>query len=303
MSGNEIIVYDQVADPSEFVKQLGLAILHSEMFGCNNASQGAVLALECMARRVPPMTLAERYHIIHGRLSMRADAMLADFRTKCGGGHRMIERTPEAAEIELTLNRSESQNFRLTWEEARQEPFVYVGKESSVIEKIQAGRWKELMMKPKYATPRSRCQMLWARVVSDGVRAMAPEVVAGYYTAEEIDDEPEAATSPAKQPPEATPIITGNVVEPSKRGGGLRLSGETPPQSLDENEVNLQGPCSADHVDMIRHLGQQLQIPVEAIKGMIERRGKSKLAELSMLEAEDIIRKLERKLREDEIPF
>jgi hypothetical protein len=54
---------------------------------------------------------------------------------------------------------------------------------------------------------------------------------------------------------------------------------------------------------MIRHLGQQLQIPVEAIKGMIQRRGKTKLADLSVLEADDIIRKLERKLREEEIPF
>jgi hypothetical protein len=207
MTTSELIVYDQVGDPNEFIKTLGLAILHSEMFGCNNASQGAVLALECMARRVPPMTLAERYHIIHGRLSMRADAMLADFRTKCGGSHRVIERTPNVAHIELTVGK-ESRSFSLTWEDARHEPFAYVGKEASIIDKIQRGLWKELMMKPKYATPRSRCQMLWARVVSDGVRAMAPEVVAGYYTPEEIDDTPEAATHPAKQPPEATPIVT-----------------------------------------------------------------------------------------------
>jgi hypothetical protein len=251
------------------------------------------------------MTLAERYHIIHGRLSMRADAMLADFRTKCSGSHKVIERTADAAEIELAIKGSKQvQRFRLTWEEAKQEPFVYVGKEASIIERIQKGAWKDLMLKPKYATPRSRCQMLWARVVSDGVRAMAPEVVAGYYTPEEIDDGPEGAVPPAKQLPETTPIITGTVVEPPKQPGrGLRLSGEVQPQSLDSSEVQLDGPCSADHVDMIRHLGQQLKIPVDAIKGMIQRRGKERLAELTILEAEDIIRKLERKLREDEIPF
>ena len=168
MSTNDIIVYDQVADPSEFVKQLGLAILHSEMFGCTNASQGAVLALECMAKRMPPMALAERYHITHGRLSMRADAMLGAFRTQCGGSHRIVERTPDAAEIELTAG-GESQRFRLTWEDARCETFPYLGKEASIIERIQKSAWKDLMLKPKYATPRSRCQMLWARVVSDGV--------------------------------------------------------------------------------------------------------------------------------------
>ena len=92
--------------------------------------------------------------------------------------------------------------------------------------------------------------------------------------------------------------------EPPKQAGhGVRLSGEVQPQSLDSSEVRLDGPCSADHADMIRHLGQQLDIPVEAIKAMIERRGKQRLAELTILEAEEIIRKLERKLREEEIPF
>jgi hypothetical protein len=303
----DIIVYDRMEDPGEFVKQMGLAILHSEMFGCTNASQGAVLALECMARRVPPMTLAERYHIIHGRLSMRADAMLSDFRTKCGGSHRIVERTADAAEIELTAA-GQSHRFRLTWEDAKGEPFVYVGKESIVLEKIQQGRWKDLMVKAKYATPRARSQMLWARVVSDGVRAMAPEVVAGYYCPEEIDDLPE----PAARAPQHAPIV-GEIVQsgtptptptPTEQPRkGISLSAETQPQSLDSSEVQLDGPCSADHVDMIRHLGQQLKIPVEAIKGMIERRGKSRLVELTILEAENIIRKLERKLREEEIPF
>ena len=303
MSGQELIVYDRMENPADFVKQMGLAILHSEMFGCTNASQGAVLALECMTRRVPPMTLAERYHIIHGRLSMRADAMLADFRAKCGGSHRIIERTADAAEIELTAG-GESHRFRLTWEDAKGEPFVYVGKESIVLEKIQQGRWKDLMVKAKYATPRARSQMLWARVVSDGVRAMAPEVVAGFYTPEEMDDLPEQPARVAQHAPIVSEAVSTSKPTPTEQPRkGVTLSAEVQPQSLDSNEVQLDGPCSADHADMIRHLGQQLKIPVDAIKGMIERRGKTKLADLTILEAEDIIRKLERKLRDEEVPF
>ena len=307
MSGQELIIYDRMENPGEFVKQMGLAILHSEMFGCTNASQGTVLALECMARRVPPMTLAERYHIIHGRLSMRADAMLASFRTERGGSHQIIERTAEAAEIELTAG-GQSHRFRLTWEDAKGEPFVYVGKEATVLEKLQQGRLKDLMLKAKYATPRARSQMLWARVVSDGVRAMAPEVVAGYYTPEEVDDLPESVT----RAPQHAPIV-GEIVQTEKATPtepqreqprkGVSLSAETQPQSMDASEVQLDGPCTADHADMIRHLGQQLKIPVEAIKGMVERRGKQRLVELTILEAEDIIRKLERKLREEECPI
>ena len=301
MSGQELIVYDRMENPADFVKQMGLAILHSEMFGCTNASQGAVLALECMTRRVPPMTLAERYHIIHGRLSMRADAMLADFRAKCGGSHRIIERTADAAEIELTAG-GESHRFRLTWEDAKGEPFVYVGKESIVLEKIQQGRWKDLMVKAKYATPRVRSQMMWARVVSDGVRAMAPEVVAGFYTPEEMDDLPEQPARVAQHAPVASEIVQAEKpTEPPRKG--IKLSADTKPQSSDENECDLDGPCMADHVDEIKDLAQQLKIPPTAIKSMVERRGKHRLMDLSILEAEDIIRKLKRKLRDEEVPF
>ena len=42
--------------------------------------------------------------------------------------------------------------------------------------------------KDNWATPRSRMQMLWARVVSDGVRTMAPEICSGIYTPEETAD-------------------------------------------------------------------------------------------------------------------
>lgn len=185
MSTTAVTVYDGIKDPLEWIKFTGEHIAKSGMFGCSNVSQGVVFAMELMAKRMPALSLAERYHVIFGKLSMKSDTMLADFRTKIGGEHKQISRTAEAAEIELILKK-EKHRYRFTWEEAQQEPFIYEGKDTEVLAKLAAG--KTPAIKAKYATPRSRMQMLWARVVSDGVRAMAPEIIAGCYAPEEIAD-------------------------------------------------------------------------------------------------------------------
>jgi len=180
----EVAVYDRIQNVGQFVDQLGEAIYRSGMFGCDSPSQGRIMAMECMARRQPPLALAERYNVIKGKLSMKADAMMAGFRA-LGGKTKVIKRDENEACIELRLD-GEKERFRFTWEEAQKEPFIYLGKESDVLAKLEAG--KPPAIKPKYATPRSRMQMLWARVVSDAVRTMAPEVCAGTYTPEEQAD-------------------------------------------------------------------------------------------------------------------
>ena len=158
------------------IYQIGKAFASSGMFGCKNAEQGVMLAMTCHMEGITPMEHHRRYHMIDGTPSMRADAMLAEFRMK-GGKHRIIERTQQAAEVELERD-GEKQRFRLTWAEAQVEPFVWKKTE----------RGKKPLLKTNYATPRARAQMLWARVVSDGVRAFCPEVNAGVYTPEEVGD-------------------------------------------------------------------------------------------------------------------
>jgi hypothetical protein len=181
----EVAVYDRINNVGAFVDQLGQAIYRSGMFGCESPSQGTVMAMECMARRQPPLSLAERYNVIKGKLSMKADAMLAGFR-QAGGKTKVVKRTDEEACIELRLD-GEKERFRFTWADAQKEPFIYNGKESDVLKVLHLGGSPPI--KPKYATPRSRMQMLWARVVSDAVRTMAPEVCAGAYTPEEHEPE------------------------------------------------------------------------------------------------------------------
>ena len=124
--------------------------------------------------------------MIKGRVSKKTDAILADFHM-IGGTHLPISRTEEVAEAKFTLGKA-SYTSKLTWEECKSEPFIYQGKEDDVVQLLEAGKMDALKIKAKYRTPRARKQMLWARVVSDGVRVVAPECCRGIYTPEEVDD-------------------------------------------------------------------------------------------------------------------
>lgn len=179
-------IYERIADPLAAAKFLGEAIAQSGMFGLTNPKQGVIYAWECLVRRMPPLMLKETYHVIQGSLSMRAEKMLSNF-NEGGGKHEIISRTGEVAAIKLTFEGKENV-FALTWDEAQKEPFVYSGKEKEVIPLLLTGKLDKLKVKDKYATPRARSQMMWARVVSDGVRAVMPSAICGCYTPEEISD-------------------------------------------------------------------------------------------------------------------
>lgn len=169
-------VWDRIADPMEFVKNFGTALYASKMFGCHNAQQGMVFALAILSEKSNPIAIKRRYHIIGGNLTMRADAMLAEFRMNFDGAHEIVERTAEAAEIELKRKGQKPYRLRFAWDDALKEPFVWGSPDKQGKREI----------KTNYATPRARMQMLWARVASDAVRAYCPEVNAGVYTPEEI---------------------------------------------------------------------------------------------------------------------
>lgn len=184
MSTGMIATNQSPAAMMEFVKQLGKDIAVSKMFGAENENQGRVLALACLVRGRDPLSLPLEYHLMGGKLTMRADAMLGRF-SSAGGVYEIIEHSPNAAEIKMEF-KGRKFHERFTWEEAQQEPFVYEGK--GVVKLLQAGKQAELQLKDNYATPRRRMQQLWCRVVSDGVRVIAPELVTGSYSPQETSD-------------------------------------------------------------------------------------------------------------------
>lgn len=173
--------------------QIGKMFEESGMFGCSQQGQGTVLAMTCIQEGMTPLQFIERYHIVEGRPSMRADAMLARL-LELGGSYQVVARDADKASIEAQF-RNAVYTSTLTWADASQEPFT----------KDRGGKPKH-----NWATPRSRMQMLWARVVSDAVRVVCPLANFGSYTEEEIRD---MAPAPVVDEPTRTRKPTMTVVE------------------------------------------------------------------------------------------
>lgn len=186
------------------LQTLGHIISKTELFGVTSPEVGLSIVAMCQQKHISWMDFMQNFHMIKGRVSKKADAMLADLH-RIGGTHKVLTRTPEKAECLFKCGGSEYTST-ITWEECLEEPFVYCGgKEDDIITAIMNGhKWpngKPLEMKAKYRTPRARKQMLWARCVSDGVRTVAPECCQGVYTPEEVSDFPENFTRPASRLP------------------------------------------------------------------------------------------------------
>lgn len=267
MTTTALAAYGRVHDVQSFIRELGENIAKSQMFGCENVQQGYVLATACVAKGKDPLTLAEDYHIIHGRLSMRADRMLAGLMER-GGKYRVISRTADAACIEISYD-GQTHQFSLTWDEAKHEPFTKRTDRKTGQEKIS----------DSYATPRKRMQMLWARVVSDGVRTMCPVVLSGRYTPEELGDDHE--TEPTE---EAEYVVVAESVSPSPTTGEPTIT-ETP-----------RGSATHAAIAEIKTLYDALEVPHEKRDDILRKYGTGSLLSLSQEQADELLGKLRAKL-------
>lgn len=184
--------------------QVGQLLAQTGMFGTSNPAEGFVIAALCHQSGITFIEYMQTYHLIKGKVSKRADAIQADFQSR-GGKLKIVQRDDKGSVVELERDGAKFKSSVL-WADCLAEPFVYEGKEADIVAAL-AGDAKAkaaLKLKAKYATPRSRMQMLWARAISDGVRAVDPGSVQGSYTPEEIGDLDEggrAAPEPVKIDP------------------------------------------------------------------------------------------------------
>lgn len=159
-------IYDRMPDPLSAVEKMGAWLAKSGMLGIKTPEQGVVVAMTCMQERITPLEFRRRYHIIQGAPSMRADYMQSEFQR--AGGRLTWDRTDdEVCELTLTHPEHAPQGFRVRVELATlQKRGVCTNREQYA----------------KY--PR---QMLRARAVSEGIRAIMPSINAGEYTPEEME--------------------------------------------------------------------------------------------------------------------
>lgn len=187
--GNELAIRS-VAD----LEAIGAKFEQSGMFGCSQQGQGLVLAMTCAMQGITPLEFNQTYHIIDGRVSMRADAMLAKF-VERGGRFVIRERSTSRAAALFAKDGNEIE-AEYTMDEAR----------ASGICLAKDGK----SLKTNWA--KFQKQMLWARLVSDSVRAIDPGVNMGTYTPEEVHDMDDAPTAKVVVP---DPIQRKRKAEPA----------------------------------------------------------------------------------------
>jgi hypothetical protein len=321
--------YSKIDDPVKAADQLGTWLAQSQMMGAITAQQGKLLAFDILARGVPITEPILMYYVVANRLTMKADVMLAEFNA-AGGKHRILENTADAAEIELT-DGEQVHSFRVSWEEAKQEPWPY-GKDGKTL-------------KPTWAGPVGRADMMWARAVSRGVRKVKPSVVAGRYTPEEIQDLPEyaeaissngkpaepvdveqllretaarngTAPKPPKPPASSTTTSTVAADEPagsapvnhesdsrpvsassSSNSNGEQDTLQATAETLSPPAVSEDGYATAAQATCILDLFIKLNVPVDAQEKALKKRGASTVRGLTVVQAAELISSLVAKVR------
>lgn len=163
------------------LERMAHAFASSRLFGVQNPEQALALCLIAQAEGRHPASAAQDYHIINGRPSKKADAMLRDF---ISGGGKIEWHSLDDTKADATFSHPAGGTVRIDWDLAR-------AKKAG----IKNAMWD------KY--PRS---MLRARVVSEGVRTVYPMATSGMYVPEEVQE-----FEPAREQAHVT--LDGEVIE------------------------------------------------------------------------------------------
>jgi hypothetical protein len=241
---NEIAVYDKCSDMSS-IQILGESIASSGMFGCENKAQGIVIAMQCMTERKPPLEMAKTYHLVKGKLAKRADAMLAEFR-KAGGKWTWGD-----------LKDRERQTARVEFEGDVREV------EYSINDAMLAGVYNQKSDSPWQKNPAAMCR---ARLTSETLRAIAPEIVQGAYTPEEISQ----FDKPPHREPDMSRAEPVKVADPKKYGRYYTPIAIVEKIALTDKEIDAE---SLDGDDPTVDLESKLEPHKEAVEQFMESKG------------------------------
>lgn len=182
---------NEVMVPLEQIGMMAKAVSDSGLFGIK--SEAAAFSLMCIAQAdgIPPIKAAVQYHIIDGKPALKSEAMLARFQAS-GGKIRWKERTPQRCT--LWLSHPQAGEIEVTWDIERAKAAGLAGRNT----------WK--------AYP---AQMMSARCISEGIRALYPACVGGFYTPEEVRDFD--APPPSTQPESPKPAQAAKTAMPKTK--------------------------------------------------------------------------------------
>jgi hypothetical protein len=150
--------------PVDQIERMALAVAKSGLFGVKTPDQAMALMLVAQAEGMHPAIAARDYHVINGRPTLRADAMLARFQA-AGGKVEWGDYTDQR--VVGTFAHPQGGSVRIEWT-------TKMAQDAGL---TRNPTWKSY--------PR---QMLRARCISEGIRTIYPGVAIGTYTPEEAED-------------------------------------------------------------------------------------------------------------------
>lgn len=334
-SSGSLAVYQKVDNPIAFATDM--AKTFAAMTGVP-LEQGAAVALTCLCEGLTPVDYRRRYHTIDGKPTMRADAMLAEFRLNHGGDYEIVSRTADLAAINLIDRKNRSYPFSFSWEECLQSRWPWKSGKGPGDNPVND-------IKTNYSTPIDRRNMLWARLVSDSIRAVCPELSAGVYTPEEAEDMTVSGSQVTAPAAVARPTVA-QIVAAGSNGNGNGNGHHAPQQTAaaqatgdvaasgtteavgdhvedvvdaefepaadaegDSGEFKVveddptddnptPGTISPTQVRTLTELIEKLAMPHAAVESMLAKRGVSAIRSLPKEQAKEIIGKLREKARQ-----
>lgn len=226
MSANTALaVYSKVQDPIVFVEKMAEA--YGAMVGSQSKQASMAVAMQCLCEGITPMEFQAKYHLIMGKPSKKAIAMLDDFANIHGGTYEIKTTTPlectiifknkEGREYTETFTRRDMLLSRWPWEKSP-------GWKSCVAEvrdrlakgQPEDGVWALMSTKFKdnWGTELDWTTMLMNRRISTSLTYVCPAAKGGYYTPEEIQDIDaiEGEVLPPKAPPKTAADMLKNAV-------------------------------------------------------------------------------------------
>ena len=165
-----ILASEAPAAPSfsfQEMQRMAVAVAKSGLFGVKEPDQALSLMLVAQAEGKHPALIARDYDIIQGRPAKKSEAILRDFQAS-GGRIQWHEMSDTLASATFSHPFSGAP-LKVDWDINRAKKAGLIGKPGGMYEKY----------------PR---QMLRARVISEGCRAVAPSTTSGFYTPEEVRD-------------------------------------------------------------------------------------------------------------------
>lgn len=158
---NQLVVHNQSVQD---ITAMAQAITKSGLFGIKQPEQAVALMLVAQSEGRHPASVASEFDIIQGRPALKSQAALARFQA-AGGKIQWTSRGP--TKCSAKFSHAQGGELEITWTMERANAAGLTGKQT----------WKQ------YPD-----QMLSARVVAEGVRAVFPACLNGVYLAEEVQD-------------------------------------------------------------------------------------------------------------------